>query len=205
MKKFLLLALAAFALAACNDDDTPDEFVQGDNTIAVFENDRLVFYDYDVFWEYSEPYTDPYGVTCIDLYMNKTRFVQNMPALDMEVPGIPIHPTPAGFEFDLRQAVPYYRGEPMPRYTLYDLEGELKRHASRSGVLLHRLRRRISGTVLNARRSPPKSAATLRAGKENRSAAHFFVRCQTKRRRTNHFVKPSAIEFTRIAEARNGA
>lgn len=46
MKKFLLLALAAFALAACNDDDTPDEFVQGDNTIAVFENDRLVFYDY---------------------------------------------------------------------------------------------------------------------------------------------------------------
>lgn len=88
MKKFLLLALAAFALAACNDDDTPDEFVQGDNTIAVFENDRLVFYDYDVFWEYSEPYTDPYGVTCIDLYMNKTRFVQNMPALDMEVPGI---------------------------------------------------------------------------------------------------------------------
>lgn len=81
MKKFLLLALAAFALAACNDDDTPDEFVQGDNTIAVF-------------WEYSEPYTDPYGVTCIDLYMNKTRFVQNMPALDMEVPGIPIHPTP---------------------------------------------------------------------------------------------------------------
>lgn len=103
----------------------PDEFVQGDNTIAVFENDRLVFYDYDVFWEYSEPYTDPYGVTCIDLYMNKTRFVQNMPALDMEVPGIPIHPTPAGFEFDLRQAVPYYRGEPMPRYTLYDLEGEL--------------------------------------------------------------------------------
>lgn len=99
MKKFLLLALAAFALAACNDDD--------------------------VFWEYSEPYTDPYGVTCIDLYMNKTRFVQNMPALDMEVPGIPIHPTPAGFEFDLRQAVPYYRGEPMPRYTLYDLEGEL--------------------------------------------------------------------------------
>lgn len=85
MKKFLLLALAAFALAACNDDDTPDEFVQGDNTIAVFENDRLVFYDYDVFWEYSEPYTDPYGVTCIDLYMNKTRFVQNMPALDMEV------------------------------------------------------------------------------------------------------------------------
>lgn len=94
MKKFLLLALAAFALAACNDDDTPDEFVQGDNTIAVFENDRLVFYDYDVFWEYSEPYTDPYGVTCIDLYMNKTRFVQNMPALDMEVPGIPIHPTP---------------------------------------------------------------------------------------------------------------
>ena len=63
MKKFLLLALAAFALAACNDDDTPDEFVQGDNTIAVFENDRLVFYDYDVFWEYSEPYTDPYGVT----------------------------------------------------------------------------------------------------------------------------------------------
>mgnify|MGYP000696430480 CR=1 FL=1 len=42
MKKFLLLALAAFALAACNDDDTPDEFVQGDNTIAVFENDRLV-------------------------------------------------------------------------------------------------------------------------------------------------------------------
>ena len=125
MKKFLLLALAAFALAACNDDDTPDEFVQGDNTIAVFENDRLVFYDYDVFWEYSEPYTDPYGVTCIDLYMNKTRFVQNMPALDMEVPGIPIHPTPAGFEFDLRQAVPYYRGEPMPRYTLYALEGEL--------------------------------------------------------------------------------
>lgn len=125
MKKFLLLALAAFALAACNDDDTPDEFVQGDNTIAVFENDRLVFYDYDVFWEYSESYTDPYGVTYIDLYMNKTRFVQNMPALDMEVPGIPIHPTPAGFEFDLRQAVPYYRGEPMPRYTLYDLEGEL--------------------------------------------------------------------------------
>ena len=77
-----------------------------------------------------------------------------------------------------------------------------ERHASRSGVLLHRLRRRISGTVLNARRSPPKSAATLRAGKENRNAAHFFVRCQTKRRRTNHFVKPSAIEFTRIAEAR---
>ena len=25
MKKFLLLALAAFALAACNDDDTPDD------------------------------------------------------------------------------------------------------------------------------------------------------------------------------------
>ena len=127
MKKFLLLALAAFALAACNDDDTPAEFVQGDNTIAVFENDRLVFYDYDVFWDYSETYTDPYGVTCIDLYMNKTRFVQNMPALDMEVPGIPIHLTPAGFEFDLRQAVPYYRGEPMPRYTLYDLEGTLAR------------------------------------------------------------------------------
>ena len=36
MKKFLLLALAAFALAACNDDDTPDEFVQGDNTIGSF-------------------------------------------------------------------------------------------------------------------------------------------------------------------------
>ena len=125
MKKFLLLALAAFALTACSDDNTPEEFVQGDNTIAVFENDRLAFYDYDVFWDYSDPYTTPDGVTCIDLYMNKTRFVQNMPALDMVVPGIPIHETPAGFYFDLQQAVPHYRGESMPRYTLYDLEGEL--------------------------------------------------------------------------------
>ena len=57
--------------------------------------------------------------------MNKTRFVQTMPALDMVVPGIPIHETPAGFYFDLQQAVPHYRGEPMPHYTLYDLEGEL--------------------------------------------------------------------------------
>ena len=51
MKKFLLLVLAAFALTACSDDNTPEEFVQGDNTIAVFENDRLAFYDYDVFWD----------------------------------------------------------------------------------------------------------------------------------------------------------
>lgn len=124
MKKFLLLAFAAFALAACSDDDTPEEFVQGDNTIAVFQNDQLAFYDYDVFWDYDGPYTASDGVTCIDLYMNKTRFVQNMPALDMTVPGIPVHPTPAGFYFDLEQAVPFYRGQAMPNYTLYNLEGE---------------------------------------------------------------------------------
>ena len=201
MKKFLLLALAAFALAACNDDDTPDEFVQGDNTIAVFENDRLVFYDYDVFWEYSEPYTDPYGVTCIDLYMNKTRFVQNMPALDMN----PHSPDSRRIRIRLATGGPLLSRRTDAALHALRPRRRTERHASRSGVLLHRLRRRISGTVLNARRSPPKSAATLRAGKENRSAAHFFVRCQTKRRRTNHFVKPSAIEFTRIAEARNGA
>lgn len=126
MKKFLLMAFAALALAACSDDDTPEEFVQGDNTIAVFDGDRLAFYDYDVLWDYSDPYTLP-GETgyFIDLYMNKTRFVQNMPALDMEVPGVPVHQTPAGFRFDLQQAVPYFNGEPMPRYTLYDFEGEL--------------------------------------------------------------------------------
>ena len=104
MKKLLFLAFAAFALISCSDDDTPEPFVQGDDTIAVYEDDRLVFYDYDVRW-------------------NKTRFVQNMPALDMTVPAIPIRRTAAGFEFDLPQAVPAYRGQAMPRYTLFDLEG----------------------------------------------------------------------------------
>ena len=125
MKKFLLLALAAFALAACNDDDTPRRVRTGRQHDRRLRKRPARFLRLRRLLGILEPYTDPYGVTCIDLYMNKTRFVQNMPALDMEVPGIPIHPTPAGFEFDLRQAVPYYRGEPMPRYTLYDLEGEL--------------------------------------------------------------------------------
>lgn len=122
MKQLLLLAVAAFALVACSDDDAPEPFVQGDDTIAVYEDDRLVFCDDDVRWSYSQPY-DVEGATCIDLYMNKTRFVQNMPALDMTVPAIPIRRTAAGFEFALPQAVPAYRGQAMPRYTLYDLEG----------------------------------------------------------------------------------
>ena len=122
MKKLLFMALAAFALISCSDDDTPEPFVQGDDTIAVYEDDRLVFYDYDVRWNHSQPY-DVDGMTCIDLYMNKTRFVQNMPALDMTVPAIPIRRTAAGFEFDLPQAVPAYRGQAMPRYTPFDLEG----------------------------------------------------------------------------------
>ena len=59
MKKFLLLAFAAFALAACSDDDTPEEFVQGDNTIAVFQNDQLAFSSPSTITTYSGTMTAP--------------------------------------------------------------------------------------------------------------------------------------------------
>lgn len=126
MTRFLLLLLCAATLPACNsDDDRPTNTTETEartyvGTLAVtplaggetntFEEVRFIF-------EVAED-----GTTAT-IHMIETRFVPEMPRLDMDIPGIPVEPTAIGYSFAADAIVPTCAGVPYKQYVITGLSG----------------------------------------------------------------------------------
>lgn len=147
LKKLLMMSLAAFALAACNDE--ADEGVQyatsnpeivdgvysGRNmhftgTATVTNTvDGSIYTDPEAWFEFA-------GGEELVIYMHQTRFAAQMPALEMRIYHIPYTPGEgAALSFTAESTVPQvrlpntegggYSYQPMPLYTLTDVEGSV--------------------------------------------------------------------------------
>ena len=69
---------------------------------------------------------------------------------------------------------------------------------------LSRAQSRTCSGYAEARKRRMKFNVFVKPNEQSRACASY-AEAGKRRRKFNHFVKPSAIEFTRIAEARNGA
>ena len=145
MKKLFLFAFAALALAACNDNDDTLRFaaentliengsLTGTNmhflgTSTVTSADGDIYVGKEACFEFA-------GLDDFTLYMHNTRFAAAMPALKMRLYSHPYTPGEgASLSFALESAVPDvylpndvgggYSYQPMPAYTLTDVEGSI--------------------------------------------------------------------------------
>lgn len=147
MKRILFLLLAAAAFASCNDDGTTKIKYASENTAivnGVFTSDNMHFYG-------TATVTDSEGGTYSDpeawfefagssetlvLYMHQTRFAAAMPALDMRIYQFAYTPGEgASLSFEVENIIPQvrlpnevgggYSYQPMPSYTLSDVEGSI--------------------------------------------------------------------------------
>ncbi|HJA98458.1 MAG TPA: hypothetical protein H9779_02515 [Candidatus Alistipes avicola] len=143
--RLFLLAMAFIGLAACSNDDTPAP--QGelpDGYTFAQENDQLVdgrmtgnllffgtstvttiktgeqFVDDKILFELTE---DENGI--IRMLMHETKFAANMPALEMEVPGIPYTCEGKTLHMSVEQTIPEIAGTPYERYVITELGGEV--------------------------------------------------------------------------------
>lgn len=118
MKKVIYL-MAAFAVLALSTACNERKYVgsQVDIALQVYQDGELVFEDKDVSWNFEQ---QPDGT--FTLFMNKTRFVEAMPMLDMEVRGLVNRSTTADimFKYETEQTIPYYAGTEFPRYVMTD-------------------------------------------------------------------------------------
>ena len=133
MKRFFLLAFAALALTACNDDsDSAPRFaaentriedgsLTGSNmhflgTATATSADGAAYVDRQAEFEFA-------GLDNFTLYMHRTRFAAAMPALEMRLFDQPyISGTGASFLFDLPSVVPEVRLPDAGGYTWTSLE-----------------------------------------------------------------------------------
>jgi len=122
LKKWLMAAAALVTLAACGTDEFPEEPVAGTGFVGTVTvtNPRGTF-EQEAIWRF-----DVGGGKSGCLYMDRTRFVAEMPYLDMEVRGIPLTEEPGTVVFRQERIVPYYAGEPYPAYVMTDFEGALE-------------------------------------------------------------------------------
>ena len=146
MKRLFLLAFAALALTACNDDsdDAPrfaaentkieDGSLTGSNirflgTATSTSADGAAYVNADTEFEFA-------GLDAFTLYMHRTRFAAAMPALEMRLFDQPYTPgTGTALSFDLASVVPQlklpnqvgggYAWTPMEAYTLTDVRGSI--------------------------------------------------------------------------------
>ena len=148
MKKFFLLLFAAAAFAACNDDDGEPKIryatindgivnglMQGINmhfygTATVTEEQQNSTYtDNEAYFEFAG------GPENFSLYMHKTRFAANMPPLEMKIPHTAYTGDGNSIAFSEVSIVPEvnlpnstgggYSYQPMPAYTLTEVEGSI--------------------------------------------------------------------------------
>lgn len=113
--------MAAIAVIALTGSCTKKQRYVGTEfeiTLQVSMNGTVAYEEKDVKWELAYNQED----NTYTLLMNRTRFIEAMPYLDMEVRGMTNQATFLldAFLFDDDAIVPYYNGEPMPRYEMTD-------------------------------------------------------------------------------------
>ena len=147
LKKLLMMSLAAFALAACNDEaDEGVQYATSNPEIVdgVYSGRNMHFTGTATVTNTADnsTYTDPEawfefaGDKGLVIYMHQTRFAAQMPALEMRIYRIPYTPGEgASLSFTAESTVPQvrlpntggdgYSYQDMPSYTLTEVEGSI--------------------------------------------------------------------------------
>lgn len=145
MKKLftLLLSIAIVATTACESDDngTPDNglptgYVYADSNTAITDGaitQGMLFFGTSTVTTIAsgEVYTDTKanfelvsdGQGKVRILMHETRFAAAMPALEMEVPGVPYTGLESVIALTTASVVPEIKGTPYERYTMTALTG----------------------------------------------------------------------------------
>ena len=123
MKKYLYLCIAALALAACekehhdNDHDDDRDYI-GTMTVTSL-TDPADTRDWPA-QEFEAEYERDGTIT---LQLDHVRFVEQMPPLDMDFPGIGYTTTPSGVLLTSERLVPRIAGRPYEQYAVTSLTG----------------------------------------------------------------------------------
>ena len=147
LKKLLMMSLAAFALAACNDEaDEGVQYATSNPEIVdgVYSGRNMHFYGTATVTNTTDnsAYTDPEawfefaGGEELVIYMHQTRFAEKMPQLDMRIYRIPYTGGEgASLSFSSESLIPQvrlpnqvgggYSYQDMPAYTLTGVEGSV--------------------------------------------------------------------------------
>lgn len=118
MKKLIFFCIAAVFAAAC--DNKEPNLIPVIDVVEVYDDTgHNVYHEAGVEWRLEVGEDGKYT-----LYMDKTRFVQGMPYLNMEVRNLDNQSSPqlsdVGFEYSASEVVPYYNGLLKAEYTLYN-------------------------------------------------------------------------------------
>lgn len=147
LKKLLMMSLAAFALAACNDEaDEGVQYATSNPEIVdgVYSGQTMHFYGTATVTNTKDnsTYTDPeawfeiHGDKGLVIYMHQTRFAPDMPGQDMRIYRIPYTGGEgASLSFSSESLIPQvrlpnqvgggYSYQDMPAYTLTGVEGSV--------------------------------------------------------------------------------
>lgn len=143
MKKLFLLLLATAALAACNDDPEKIHYASTNEGIengkltgknmhfygraVVTADDGSEYIDEEAYFEFAGGQSG--DGQYITVYMHKTRFAAQMPALEMRIYHTPYTGSGMSVSFSAASIVPEVllsannRWQPLSSYTLTDMEG----------------------------------------------------------------------------------
>lgn len=117
MKKLLLICMAALTMASCSDKEP--NLISTIDVLIVYDGGSLVYEQDNVKWRLVKNSDDSYT-----LYMDQTRFMEEMPYLDMEVQGLEnqyaAEFADMYFKFDADEMVPVFNGQNMTQYALTD-------------------------------------------------------------------------------------
>lgn len=117
MKKLLLICMAALTMASCSDKEP--NLISTIDVLIVYDGGSLVYEQDNVKWRLVKNSDDSYT-----LYMDQTRFMEEMPYLDMEVQGLENQYASEFadmyFKFDADEMVPVFNGQNMTQYALTD-------------------------------------------------------------------------------------
>lgn len=117
MKKLLFICLAALAMASCSDKEP--NLISTIDVLIVYDGNGIAYEEGDVKWRLTKQDDGTYT-----LYMDQTRFIENMPYLDMEVKGLENQYAPDFadyyFKFDADEIIPTFNGQNMTQYALTD-------------------------------------------------------------------------------------
>ncbi len=117
MKKLLFICLAALAMVSCSDKEP--NLLPTIDVLIVYDGNSIAYEESNVKWRLSKQNDGTYT-----LYMDQTRFIENMPYLDMEVNNIENQYAPdfadMYFKFDAAEVIPTFNGQNMTQYALTD-------------------------------------------------------------------------------------